>query len=387
MLPTPWTRRHFISLALMTASSSLCALPASAAAPGISTDKIVLGQSVALSGPLGELGREVTTGAQAYFKALNARGGIQGRKVELLVRDDGYDPAKALDINAGWQNQVFAFFSPFGTGPSEAVLQLAQKNRIPVLMPFTGSSTLRQSGNTVTANVRASYEDEARQMVRHMLPLGLTRISVAYQDTSFGKEVLRATTEALAANKLALAGSASIKGDGSNAAQAAATIAAGKPLSVIVGVGGKPAVETIKALQRALPGVHLYTLSVFSNSSNFAALGQDGRGVTVTQVMPFPTAMTLPLTRNFKTDMLAAGFAEKDLSHPALEGYINAAIFAEAMTRAGKDPSRENLLQTLYGMKDVNIGGYRVSFKSNNANSASQAVSLTVINANGALAR
>lgn len=382
---TPGRRAMIRGLTIMAVSVS--SVTPVLAAPGITADRIVLGQSVALTGPLGELGKEVTSGAQAYFKALNARGGIQGRKVELRVQDDGYDPKKTADINAGWQNQVFAFFSPFGTGPSEAILPLAQKARIPVLTPYTGSSTVRQPSNTITVNLRASYEDETRQIIKHLMPLGLGRVAVLYQDASFGREVLRAATSALSASKLAPAASAAVKADSSNVGEAVSSIAGSKPLSVIVGVVGKPAVDTIRALRKSLPGVHIYTLSVFSNNANFAALGKDGVGVTITQVMPFPSSTTVPLLRKYRTDMLAAGFNEKQLSHPSLEGYINAALFAEAMGRAGKDPTREGFMQAIYGMRNVSIDGYPVRFQAANAESASRTVTMTFISSAGILSR
>ena len=114
------------SLALL--SSALWSSAALADA-GLSADSITLGQSTSLSGPLGDLGQEVLKGAKVYFDALNARGGVNGRSIKLVSKDDAYDSKKTLDnVNAFIaENATFALFGTFGTPNNEALIPVAQK--------------------------------------------------------------------------------------------------------------------------------------------------------------------------------------------------------------------------------------------------------------------
>jgi ABC-type branched-subunit amino acid transport system substrate-binding protein len=79
---------------------------------GISDTKIVIGQSAAFSGPASQLGQDINLGARTYFQMINDRGGIHGRKIELLTRDDGYEPDRAAQNTREFveKDKVFALF-------------------------------------------------------------------------------------------------------------------------------------------------------------------------------------------------------------------------------------------------------------------------------------
>ena len=162
------------------------------AAPSLSAQQnapVRLGQSLPLSGPLTELGTEYRDGAQAYFKWVNGKGGVHGRKIELVTLDDGYvvertveNAKKLLD-----QESVLALFGMFGTANYAALLPLVNEQAIPSVAPYTGSDGLRAQRSPTTFWLRASYGDETEKIVDQLTTLGIRRIAVFYQDDAFGK--------------------------------------------------------------------------------------------------------------------------------------------------------------------------------------------------------
>lgn len=360
--------------------------PAQAQEVGVTTDTITLGQSTALSGPLGDLGQEVLKGAKVYFDALNAKGGVHGRKVLLVSQDDAYDPQKTLQIIEGMAaaQGTFALFGTFGTPNNEALLPVAQKAGLPVIMPFTGALSVRSGRLAGVYNLRASYADEADKLVQHVTTIGFKKIAIAYQNNTFGQEVLAAATAALAQRKLEPVAVAPVENNASDAVAATAALMAAQPDALILGLAGKPSIEVIKAVNKQHRGLQMYALSVLASAANLKALGPDGVGVAISQVVPFPTRGSLPVVRDYQAAMTAAGHTE--FSHLSLEGYMNARALTEALRRAGPKLTREGLVAAFNGMKDHDMGGVVLNF-GKGAHSASRLVELTVVGNRGNLVK
>lgn len=377
---TPKTTRRTTLIAL-----AACGVGTPAwADPGLSNDQVLVGQSIALSGPLGDLGQEVLRGNQAALAQINAKGGIHGRKIELLTQDDAYDVKKSVENVTAMlaDDRVFALFNTFGTPNNEALIPLARKAEVPLVAPYTGAPSIRQKQLAGVYNVRASYADEAEKLVEHLYTLGIRRIAVAYQNNTFGKEVLTAAVESLKKRQLAPVLSASVENDASDAAAAADKLAAAAPEALLLGLAGRPTIETIKAVNRKRRGLPMYALSVLATPANLKALGADGTGVTITQVVPFPTSTSLPLVRDYQAAMKAIGVEE--FSHLSLEGYVNARVLAEGLRRAGRNLTRASFEAALDGMRRVDLGGMEISF-GQGAQSGSRLVELTMVNAQGRL--
>jgi branched-chain amino acid transport system substrate-binding protein len=373
--------RKWGSLALL--SSALWSSAALAEA-GISADSITLGQSSSLSGPLGDLGQEVLKGSKVYFDALNARGGVNGRSIKLVSKDDAYDSKKTLDnVNAFIaENATFALFGTFGTPNNEALIPVAQKAGLPVLMPYTGAPSIRSKNSPGVFNLRASYADEVNRLVEHLSTLGIKKIAIAYQNNAFGKEVLTAAIDAMERRKLKPLLSVSVENNGSDAPAAAEKLVASSPEAVLLALAGKPTIDVIKNVSQRRRGMQMYALSVLATPANLRALSPDGTGVAITQVVPYPTNPTMPLVREYQQAMTAAGFAE--FSHLSLEGYLNAKVVTEGLRRAGTSPTRASLVAAMEAMRGYNLGGMEVSF-GQGAASGSRFVELTMVNAQGKL--
>lgn len=353
---------------------------------GVTADTITLGQTTALSGPLGDLGQDVLKGATVYFDALNAKGGVNGRKVVLVAKDDAYNVQKTQEfINAMVTDKAtFALFGTFGTPNNEALIPVAQKAGLPVVMPFTGAPSVRAPGLSGVFNLRASYADEADKLVQHVTTIGFKKIAIAYQNNTFGKEVLAAATASLEQRQLKPVAVAPVENDASNAVAATDALMAAQPDALILGLAGKPTIEVIKAVNKQHKGLQMYALSVLASAANLKTLGPDGVGVAISQVVPFPSRGSLPIVREYQAAMTAAGHT--DFSHLSLEGYMNAKALTEAMRRAGSKLTRDGLVAALNGMKEYDIGGVVLSF-GKGAASASRLVELTVVGNRGNLVK
>jgi ABC-type branched-subunit amino acid transport system substrate-binding protein len=374
------SRREWI---LVSACSSITGLAHAEAAPGVSGDRVSIGQTVALTGPFGDLGSELVRGADACFRAINASGGIHGRKLELVSKDDEYKVAKAVENARGFieSGSVFCLFNSFGTPTNEAMLPVLEKAGMPLFAPYSGALSLRSSTLKSVVNIRASYPDEAEHLVRHLHTTGIRNVAVVYQNNSFGREILQGAIESMEKRGLKASLTASIEPDASNAVDVAKRAIEAKPEALLLAVAGKSTVDVIKTVNAAKSGIQLYALSVLATAANLRALEGYGRGVVVTQVVPFPSS-TLPIAQSYREAMRAAGNPE--LNHLSFEGFLNARVLAEALRRAGRNVTRQSFLAAVGAMKQLDLGGLSLSF-GNGAASASRFVELTMIDSSGRL--
>ena len=149
----------------------------------------MFGQSAAFEGPAAALGLGMRQGILAAFTEANTAGGVNGRRLELVYCDDGYEPDRAIEntnrlIN---EDQVFALIGEVGTPTSRAAQPIATEARVPFIGPFTGAGFLRDPSLGNVINVRASYDQETEAWIEHLTSdLGISRVALLYQDDSFG---------------------------------------------------------------------------------------------------------------------------------------------------------------------------------------------------------
>ena len=166
---------------------------------------------------------------------------------------------------------------------------------------------------------------------------------------------------------------------------AVAKLVQAKPEVVLIGLAGKPAMEFVKAVRTQRKGLPLYGTSVLGTAGNLRALGEDGVGIAVSQVVPSPHNTVMPVVRDFQKAWKTLG-VEQEPSHLALEGYINARVFCEALRRAGRNPTRASLIDAAWSIKAWNLGGFNVNFTEPGTN-ASRFVELTMVGKNARFIR
>ena len=140
------------------------------AEPGLGPRSILIGQSASFSGPSGDLGREFKQVAHYAFNQVNARGGVHGRQIIIVYRDDGYEPDRTRSNTHKFleQDKVFALFGYVGTAPVVSALPLLERDRIPLIAPFTGAQVIRTPLNRFVFNLRASYHNEIGKLVEYI---------------------------------------------------------------------------------------------------------------------------------------------------------------------------------------------------------------------------
>ncbi|KRC27849.1 ABC transporter substrate-binding protein [Acidovorax sp. Root217] len=348
---------------------------------------IRIGQSTALTGPLGDLGSAMHQGAKAAFAGINAKGGVHGRAIELTTLDDAYEVPKALaNVDKFLADPGnFALFNCMGTPMIEAMLPKVVDSGVPFFAPFTGAQLTRTKNARSVFNIRASYADEAEKLVQHLSTIGIQRIGMVYQNNAFGKEVFTAAQQSMGRLKLPAAVTVTVENNASDAGAAAAKLAGSDLEAIVIGLAGKPTLEFVKAFRALKRGVTLYALSVMGTPATVKALGADAAGMAISQVVPLPSNVVMPVVREFQAAWKASG-ATAEPSHLALEGYLNARVFAEALQRAGRNPTRTAFIDATWNLKKWDLGGFEVNASTPDRN-ASRFVELTLIGRDGRFLR
>jgi len=336
---------------------------------GIFPDKIILGSSAALTGHSGFLGSEYIRGARAYFNEINDRGGIYGRKIELISYDDQYDPPKTVVNTQQLINEakVFALFDFVGTPTTVKIIPIVQKERIPLVGMFTGANAFRNPVNEFIYNIRASYYEETDAFVRGAVgALKFSRIAVLYQNDAYGLDGLRGAELALRKFDLRPVATANYERGTLDIEEALKTIKdSGAEAVVMIGTYS-PMAKFIKSA-KAEGFRPLFQNVSFVGSEAFAKeLGAEGDGVIVTQVVPPPDENSaLPGVQEY-INLSKKYFPDSAPSFGSLEGFINAKVMVEALKLTGVVPDRLKFVKALESIDNFDSGlGEVISFVNN----------------------
>jgi ABC-type branched-subunit amino acid transport system substrate-binding protein len=346
-----------------------------------SAEDIVLGQSVALTGPAQALGRDMRLGANVYFDQVNAAGGIRGKKIVLRTLDDGYEPPRAEANTKALvaSGDVLALFGYVGTPTAAVSVPVATAAKVPFFGAFTGAELLRTPLNRYVFNVRASYFDETEAIVRQMTQGGITKIAVFYQNDSYGQAGLAGVERALQKRNMTVAAKATVERNSTDVAAAITTMLAAAPDVIVMISAYGSCSEFIKQAKTKGLLARFVNVSFVGTRALATALGPASDGVMISQVMPPPTATKYAVVSDYQKALRAAGV--NDFSYTSLEGYIAARVFVEALRRGG-DASREALIRSLEALRGLDVGGFVVSFAPDNHN-GSKFVEMTVLNKHG----
>ena len=322
--------------------------------------QILIGQTAGFSGPVAAGVKETTDGARMYIDAVNARGGVAGQKIELVSLDDKFEP-KLAGENARVlieERQVAAMFLTRGTPHTEAIAPLLDKHGVPLIAPSTGAMTLHQPVRKHIFNVRATYQREAEKVVTHLTSIGMDRIAVVHVDDSFGQDGLAGAQKGFTAAKLKPVLLEKFDRSKPDFSQIGPAVTKTGAQAVLMIASGAAVVDGIKALRAAGSGAQVVTLSNNASGGFVKSLGENARGVIVSQV--FPQSVSYALVKEAQELARAKGLG--DASPAMLEGYAAAKVLVEALRRAGPKPGRERIQAALEGLSKFDIGGLEVNF-------------------------
>lgn len=371
---------------LFTIGALACSTLIWAVEPGITDSTITLGMSAPLSGPNGAYGMDMRQTILTYFEQVNKSGGINGRKLELVALDDGYETEKTVANTKTLINDkhVFGLLAYYGSSPTtEAMNSVFGPARVPLVGTISGAATLREpiSANANARymfNVRASYADETEAIVNQLVSLGLKSVAVFYQNDGFGKSGLEGVTLALKKHNLTPSAVATVERNSIDVAKAIEPITKANPQAVIMVTLYKPTAAFVKAMKKAGQAPMFMTLSPVGTEQLVQELGPDARGIGISQVVPYPWNDVVPIVREYQRVAGKPGA----YSYYGMEAYLMARTMVEGLKRAGKDLSRDKLMTALESLNNADFGGYRINY-TGSSRLGSRLVELTVVGPGG----
>ncbi|MEO1223833.1 MAG: ABC transporter substrate-binding protein [Pseudomonadota bacterium] len=356
--------------------------------PGVYDDRIVFGQSAALEGPAAELGLEIREGIVAAFDEVNAAGGVHGRRLELISYDDGYEPETAIanTMQLIDEDQVFALIGAVGTPTSMATAPIAAEAGVPFIGPLTGAEFLRDATLDGVVNVRASYFQEAEQIVDWLVTdRDIRDIAVLYQDDSFGRAGLAGVRQALERRGLSTVSEGAYPRNTTAVRRALLAIRAGAPEAIIIAGAYQPTAAFIQWARLLDLDSIFVSLSFVGSQALAEALGPLPEGVEpdtyISQVVPPPDGDDVPILDRYRSAMLASN-GQDEPSFVSLEGYIAGRLVTTVLESLDDAPTRDEFLTALSERGQFDIDGFTFDFSATD-NQGSDSVFLTIIDDTG----
>jgi len=320
----------------------------------------------------------------AYIEAVNAAGGVNGRQIVIRTYDDDYDPLPAIDNTIALieQDDVFLLFDYVGTPTVTRILPLLKRyegESAYLFFPFTGAQPQREPPyDAFVFNLRASYREETAGLTDNFVALGRERIAVFYQVDAYGRSGWDGVKRALADHGLDIVGEATYR-RGASFSQSFETqveILRKSDAEAVILIGSYQACAGfIRDARDAEWDVPIANVSFVGSESLLNLLLEAGRAagkdytsnLINSQVVPSYEDASLDAVREYRElmdrydpmppgDVTEAGYEPLPYSYVSFEGFLNAKLLVEILTRLGNDPARERIPGTVEGIQDLDLG-------------------------------
>lgn len=345
---------------------------------GVSKTSITIGQSVALTGPGSALAVPFHQGAKLYFDRVNNAGGVNGRRIELVVVDDRGNPVNtAANTKKLLEQGVLSLFGYYGSPQVTAAYPLIKDSDVLLFAPMSAADEFRGALYGNVYSLRPGYSEEAAAITRHAETLGARKLGILHSgdgESLAALESAERTMTSLGANLVIKAPMSS----GATAQSVDKTLNS-KPDSVLVISDSSGAASAVRDLRAKGFRGPIYGFSNTGESLLAEQLGPAGAGVVVVRVVPKSDNAKMQVVRELLADAQAASLGKPNVY--MLEGYIAARVYVEALKRLPRDPTRARLKKAIDGLDDVSVGGFRVHFAEERV--ASKLVELSLIDSQG----
>jgi ABC-type branched-subunit amino acid transport system substrate-binding protein len=363
----------------------LLAAAAVRAEQGVTSSEVSLGESAAFSGPSAGLGTEMWRGAEAAFRESAAAGGVNGRKVHLVLADDGYDAERAAftAYQVITKDKVFALFGGVGTPTIikalPVVLKYFNSEGLFYFANFTGAQPQREPPfEKAVFNVRASYREEAKAMIDAFVRAGRTRIGVFLQDDAYGASGRDAVKRALEPKHLAIVADTTYPRGQTFAISMEPQVAILREARVdaIVAVGSYQACAAlVRDARKAGLDVPIHNVSFVGADQMLRLLRDEERRtglnltkrLIVTQVVPSYEDREIPFIARYRAAMERFDPGSPPIgdatykpvgkySFGSVEGYLSARAFLAVLEKTGPDLTRRSFYEAAEKMGRFDLG-------------------------------
>jgi branched-chain amino acid transport system substrate-binding protein len=349
--------------------------------------EIAIGHVAGYTGPVTKDATDMGAGAQVLFDAVNARGGVIGKKLKLLKVDDHFKVEETGKLIASMNGKVSALLPPVGSAHIDRAMKdgVFDQINLPIVGIIPAVESFRTPINRNIFHFRAGDEDQLEKMISLLTSVGMMKIGVLATANPNGDQVVKYMEESLGKRNLKIASVQKYQiGPNPDFTANIKAFQAAQP-DVIILVG--PPAGTAKFIKDAKVGgllAALYGLSYTDFRLVVKVAGGDlARGVAISQVLPNPNSDTTPLLKEFRANFAKYNPEVKQPSHFNLEGYISAKLIVEAIRRS-KDASPDGVRRGLEMLHNYDLGGYVVDF-SPTKHTGSTYVDLSMIGKSGEL--
>jgi branched-chain amino acid transport system substrate-binding protein len=324
---------------------------------GVTDSEVLFGSCSALEGPAHYLGTQIVIGGRTYFNYVNDQGGVHGRQIKLIAKNDSYEPDKAVEcFKELLKESVFAGCFFVGTPTAAKYVPMSETSKMPVVGLFTGAQLLHEPFRPHVISVRASYYDEAREQVDHLWnELSMKRIAVIYQNDAFGAAVLTGVKMALELHGSSPVALGSFERNTTDVDDAIQQVRGTSPDAVVLVGTYASCAEIVKRSHAARWNPLFTTVSFVGSEAFIKAAGKDAEGTVITQVVPPYNRDDLPTVALYKK-LLKKYFRDERPNFVSFEGFVDAMVVVEGLKRAGRDLTRENFITALESIHDLDMG-------------------------------
>lgn len=350
-------RREF----LFVAASVL----AGATVPAQAADEIVIGQVAPFSGPQAITGKAIHAGAKLYFDAVNARGGVRGRPIKLVTRDDAQKPEETVRLT----RELIAAASPVamigtvGTANLEALAKdgVLTQQRVSMIGAVSGAASVVQAQGMHI--VKASYHDEVARLFSQLAGVGVKRVGLVFQDDGLGRDVLAGADAAAKRHGIELAVRSAYARNTVAVEKAVSEMVAAQVQVVFLGATTAAAIEFVRQYGAAGGMGTLYGLSIIDTEALFKALGPErARGYAFSVVLPLAHQNNRAVVREYQ--QLRQASTDAGLSARSIEGFIAAKALVKVLEGASS-LTPAGVSAALASARSIDVGGYVLDFSAN----------------------
>ncbi|MEO8386003.1 MAG: ABC transporter substrate-binding protein [Betaproteobacteria bacterium] len=310
-----------------------------------------------------DAGRDYIAGALTWFDHINANGGVNGRRIQVIVKDDEGDAAYAVKLTHELldQDKVEALFGYVGDDSLSAVASDARfrASKTVLFAPLSGAEIGAVNDSIIF--VRPTYKEEVRHAIRHFGQLSISRFTVVYMDNNFGKSIDNEVRTQLNADGKKPIAEIAIPLSLAGMPVVAHKVLNQKPQVIIIAADTIATAEFVKQVRGIDANAQIVTLSMVNHRTLMELAKKDfATGTMITQVVPNPLSRATKLQNEHLT--LMAKYRDEPPSHLTLEGFLAAKAFVKLLERAGREPNRASIAAAIAGSPRYDLDGMSVSF-------------------------